>query len=132
MELRFRAASCGILVRVILRIALHSSILFCCAPAEHRRQPHSSASVQLRTLKCGEMCEPITAISPALRASCSDDPVMMLLWILTRIPPYARPIVKRGTIDNLPAASRRPPCSCEVLDGGMLMVLLDMAYGLRP
>ena len=41
---------------VVFRIALLSSILFCCAPAVHGRQPPSSASLQLRGVKCGVKC----------------------------------------------------------------------------
>ena len=46
----------GSIPTVILRIALQPSILFCCAPAVHRRQPTSSASLHLRGVKCRDMC----------------------------------------------------------------------------
>ena len=52
----FVAAFCGSLLTMIFRIALQSSILSCCVPNAHRRQPPSSASLQLRGVKCGDMC----------------------------------------------------------------------------
>ena len=52
----------GSLLTAIFRIALQSSIMFCCAPAVQRRQPSSSAPLQLRVVNCGDMCGQVAVL----------------------------------------------------------------------
>ena len=62
---------------VIFGIALLFSILFCCAPAVHGRQPPSSASLQLRDVKCcvksGDMCGQV-----AVMRACDQVAVLLV------------------------------------------------------
>ena len=56
-------------VAVIFKTALQASFLVCCAPAGHRRQPPSSASLPLRTLKCEESLA-LLSLKSNLRLRC--------------------------------------------------------------